>query len=68
MTITEAQLAERAATQQAIEHLKAAAEALKRMPDDDDNVFAEMVADFEADIDVLDEVYGESFIDAGEGE
>ena len=70
MTITEAQLTEaqrteRAATQQAIEHLNAAIERLKSLPDDGE-LFDYIIEDIQDAIETLDEVYGESFIDAGE--
>jgi len=62
MAITEAQLTERAATAQAIEHLKAARALLRPLPDLV-GLFAAVIDDMETDIDALDQVYGETFVE-----
>jgi len=65
MAITKAQLTERAATAQAIQHLKAAKDLLRPLPDLA-GLFAAVIDDMETDIDILDGVYGETFIEADE--
>ncbi len=65
MAITEAQLTERAATEQAIVHIQAAIALLQPLSDEG-GVYDAIIDDLQIDRDTLDEMYGETFIDVGE--